>query len=77
MSTIKTIKITAHTRDCFQATSTDDEGKEYDYDGYVPKWMPGERFGDDFTILVDNETGKILNWKSVDINAVKEQEEED
>ena len=74
MATIKTIQINAHVRDCFSATSTDTDGKEYDYQGYVPSWMPGECYGDDFTILVDNETGRILNWTPVHINAVKEEE---
>ena len=77
MATIKTIKITAHVRDCFSATTTDSEGEEYDYQGYVPSWMPGESYGDDFTLLVDNETGRILNWKPVDIDDVKEENEED
>ena len=32
-------------------------------DGYVPKFMPGEHYGDYVMLDIDLETGTILNWK--------------
>jgi len=31
-------------------------------DGYVPKFMPGEHYGDYVILDIDIATGKILNW---------------
>ena len=33
------------------------------YDGYVPKFFPGNHFGDYVILHIDIETGKIVNWK--------------
>lgn len=59
---IKTIKMQAHTRDCFWVLLTDEEGDELlEESGYVPEWMPGGP-GDDIVFEIDNATGRILNW---------------
>lgn len=65
MKTIETIKLNAHTKDCFDAEITDSEGKLIArHSGYVPSWMPGGG-GDDITLIIDNATGKIINWVPV------------
>lgn len=32
------------------------------YEGYVPVFMPGEHFGDYVDLVIDVETGQIINW---------------
>ena len=56
------LKITAKCSDLFGATLVTDKGKFKVYDGYVPKFMPGEHYGDYVILDIDVETGKILNW---------------
>ena len=59
----KTIRISAKCSDLFSATLKQD-GKEIGvYDGYVPKFFPGEHYGDYVELEIDIVTGKILNWK--------------
>ncbi len=58
---MKTISITAKCSDMFAATWNNKE-----YDGYVPKWFPSQQtrhFGDYVELIIDLETGRILNWK--------------
>lgn len=33
------------------------------YTGYVPKFFPGEHFGDYVQLEIDVDTGQIMNWK--------------
>jgi len=33
------------------------------YDGYVPKFFPGDHCGDYIELKIEVETGKILNWQ--------------
>lgn len=35
-----------------------------EHDGYVPGFMPGEHYGDYVDLIIDIETGNILNWRS-------------
>ena len=67
-----TIAISAKCSDCFGATFSDAEGNEVaGYDGYVPKFFPGDHFGDYVELHIDLKTGKILNWEApslADIN---------
>ena len=39
-------------------------GKEYQ--GYVPKFFPGEHYGDCINFEIDLDTGQIVNWKKPD-----------
>jgi len=61
---IKTVSISAKCSDLCIATAHDEQGKQVgsEHDGYVPKWMPGEHYGDYVELNIDIETGKILNW---------------
>lgn len=59
----KTLKICAKCCDMFSASLFDQNGEQIggDYDGYVPKIMPGN--DEDYIILdIDMDTGQILNW---------------
>ncbi len=58
MSKPTTISICAKCSDMFSASL--DDGREYD--GYVPKFFPGEHYGDYVELEIDLKTGKILNW---------------
>ena len=59
----KVLSICAKCRDCFAASVLDQNGEELiDYDGYVPKFMPGEHYGDYVMLDIDISTGQILNW---------------
>jgi hypothetical protein len=60
---MKTISISAKCSDLFNATLTVDGKQIGDYDGYVPEFMPGEHYGDYVRLVIDIDTGKILNWK--------------
>lgn len=39
-----------------------DEPQGY-YEGYVPKFFPGEHYGDYIELKIDIDTGQILNWR--------------
>jgi hypothetical protein len=45
-------------------------GKEYT--GYVPDFMPGNHWGDYVELDIDLKTGKILNWNTPSIKALRE-----
>lgn len=58
------ISINAKCSDLFSATLTDKGGHfKGEYDGYVPKFFPGQHFGDYVELRIDIATGRILNWK--------------
>lgn len=62
----KTLHIYLKVSDRFSATLKDQDGEvihEQD-DGYVPSFMPGDHYGDYVDLVVDIDTGKILNWKT-------------
>jgi hypothetical protein len=41
-------------------------------DGYVPKFMPGEHYGDYVILNIDLDTGQITNWKAPKAEEVEE-----
>jgi len=58
------LSICAKCSDRFAATLIDGNGKVLkEHDGYVPKLMPGQHWGDYVILDIDIETGQILNWK--------------
>jgi len=70
----KVIRINAKCSDMFSASIVDEKGKVLkEYDGYVPRFFPGEHFGDYIELDIELETGRILNWKKPtqsDINSL-------
>ena len=68
----KTIQISAKCSDLFSAILIEDGKERGSYDGYVPKFMPGQHFGDYVELNIDIETGQILNWKKPSEAALKE-----
>jgi hypothetical protein len=59
------LKVCGKTSDLFSCVVTDENGAQIGdtYEGYVPKFFPGEHYGDYIMLDIDIETGKILNWK--------------
>ena len=45
-----------------------DDNQVFEHTGYVPDFMPGQHFGDYVELIIDVDTGIILNWQP---NAVK------
>ena len=64
MTKPKTLKINAKCADGFYASLEDTKGNAVgsDYDSYVPKFMPGQHYGDYVELEIDLATGRILNW---------------
>jgi hypothetical protein len=61
---IKTVSMYLKVSDSFSCQIKDDQGKIVkDYDGYVPKFMPGEHYGDYVILEIDIDTGHVINWK--------------
>lgn len=61
---VKTLDVHAHVCDSGTYTLYDTDGKQVaERDDYVPKFFPGQHFGDDIILKIDIETGQILNWK--------------
>ena len=54
----RVISISAKCSDLFSMSM---DGKEYN--GYVPKWISPDGYGDYVEFEIDLDTGKILNWK--------------
>jgi hypothetical protein len=60
----KILKVHAKPCDAGTYTLTSKEGLEiHEHDGYVPKLLPGDHYGDYIILDIDIETGQILNWK--------------
>ena len=57
------LKICVKCSDRFAATLVEEGKKDVEYDGYVPKFMPEEHFGDYVELDIDIDTGMIINWK--------------
>jgi hypothetical protein len=38
---------------------------------YVPEWFPGGAMGDEFKLVIDLSTGRIMNWKAPAAEAVQ------
>ena len=50
------------------------QGYDFDYEGYVPDFMPDQHYGDYVMLDIDIKTGKIVNWNKVtkaDLNKLK------
>lgn len=61
------LRISAKCSDMFYACLIDDKNKMKEYDGYVPTWFPNKNvshYGDYVDLIIDVETGKILNWSA-------------
>jgi hypothetical protein len=60
------ISIDAKCSDCCVVRVEDANGNElYDKDGYVPEFLSIGEWGDYLRLTIDNDTGKILNWKPI------------
>jgi len=67
------ISITAKCSDSFFANLYDDNGNHLkEYDGYVPKFFPGNHYGDYVNLEIDMSTGQILNWTTPTEDEIKE-----
>jgi hypothetical protein len=61
----KTLSIHMKVCDAFEARLLDQDGATLvDYEGYVPRFMPGEHYGDYLILEIEIDTGKIVNWKT-------------
>lgn len=56
------IRICAKCSDLFTADVYKDDVLVSEYEGYVPKFFPGEHYGDYVMLDIEAETGRILNW---------------
>lgn len=73
MENVKTVYVTAKCSDSCHVLFLDKDEKEIgERDNYVPKWMPGEHYGDYVELEIDIATGLILNWKKPSQKALKE-----
>jgi len=69
----KTLKLHLKVRDDFTAALCDQDGAEiFDYEGYVPEFMPDEHFGDYVILDIDLDTGQITNWKPPTAKQIEE-----
>ena len=58
------IKMSAKCSDMCSIDLVDNEGKIIaERSDYVPKFFPGQHYGDYVIFDIDLETGQILNWK--------------
>jgi len=60
---MRILSILAKCSDLFSATLRVDGKVVGNYDGYVPRFMPGEHYGDYVTLDINVDTGEILNWR--------------
>ncbi len=57
------LRIYAKCSDMFSATLEKGTGEvSAEYDGYVPDFMPGNTGGAYVALVIELETGKIVNW---------------
>jgi hypothetical protein len=69
----KTLKIYLKVCDQFSCGLYSESGKQLkDYEGYVPRIMPGEHCGDYVDLEIDIDTGMILNWKKLTSEDIEE-----
>jgi hypothetical protein len=63
----KTLKLHMKVCDQFEADLEDQDGQTLKrYEGYVPKFMPGDHYGDYLILDIDIDTGQIVNWTKPD-----------
>lgn len=69
----KTLAIHLKVRDEFCATILDENGAELggQEDGYVPKFMPGDHYGDYVILNIDLDTGQVTNWKTPPVDQIE------
>ena len=68
------LRISAKCSDLCSTIYTDKDGNETESNGYVPKGIGIDDYGDYVDIDIDMETGQILNWKPVsDAQVIKAQ----
>jgi len=68
------LSISAKCSDCCYTSFKADNGKVTDSDGYVPKGIGIDEYGDYVVLEIDMQTGQILNWKPVsDAKVIKTQ----
>ena len=68
------LRISAKCSDLCWTEYTDKDGNKTESDGYVPKNIGIDDYGDYVDIDIDMETGQILNWKPVsDARVIKAQ----
>ena len=61
-----TITISAKCADLFSAQLFKNGKNMGAYEGYVPCWFPNPNVGNDgdyISLIIDVDTGKIINWK--------------
>jgi len=68
------LKISAKCSDLCSTIFTDKKGKVTESDGYVPKEIGIDWYGDYVELEIDMKTGQIQNWKAVtDAQVIKAQ----
>lgn len=67
-----TLRISAKCSDLCWTEYTDKDGNKTESDGYVPKNIGIDSYGDYIDIDIDMKTGQILNWKPVSDAQVKQ-----
>ena len=75
-SKIKAIEICAKCSDLFSMGVHANGKTNWTYGGYVPGFFPGEHWGDYVNLVIDVNTGKILNWKKPNQETLKKLLEE-
>jgi hypothetical protein len=65
------LRISAKCSDLCTTEYTDKDGNKSESDGYVPKNIGIDSYGDYVDLDIDMETGQILNWKPVTDAQVK------
>jgi len=59
------LRISAKCSDLCWTKYTDSKGNEIESNGYVPKGIGIDEYGDYVDIEIDMKTGQIQNWKPV------------
>jgi len=67
-----TLRISAKCSDLCCTEYTDKNGNTTESDGYVPKNIGIDRYGDYVDLEIDMQTGQILNWNPVNDKQVIE-----
>ena len=72
------IFINAKCSDCCHVRVEDkNDNSLYDDNGYVPDFLSIGKWGDYIQLTIDNETGKILNWKPIKVSDFKKDDEDE
>jgi len=70
---MKVLKICVKCSDTFAAILVEDGIATQEYEGYVPKFMPEEHYGDYVELDIDIATGNIVNWRKPTLARVKKE----